>query len=449
MTTPMTPRVDELVAEHVRSAMRVDPPLGLADEIIRAVTTLPQERRSLFVAMPALAPAMVAAVAAALLALALVFSAPSNVGPPQPTPTPVPTLTAEADRVLTAAGDVIRIPAMDAEGAFGTITIERGDEKGGYENFSPVAFGDVFFLELHVIYEPHRVTAEQYGEWEFAFAVDTDRDGFDADDVLQRGVGFLGMEGQPGYESAPQPLLAGKRSGADRLEGWLVLELPADVSDWDVYLVYGHNEWTDGIGNLEPEASALLREPGEPVGVSAFDPDAFPSPEGTAFAMPSLHALPSELPEPLPTFEPVVDADADALFDEVQTCRNADLGTTLTYPASWHTNEATDDFPACSLFGPEPVDADAFLSGFADVPVLVRKLEAWQGGIELPLYERIPIAGRTAWRISFTEEQMSFGTNYLIPTTDDPYGPFLAVVGFTDEGRAVLERMLTRLEIGE
>ena len=36
------------------------------------------------------------------------------------------------------------------------------------------------------------------------------------------------------------------------LEGWLVLELPAAFSDVDLYLVYGHAEWTDGIENMGP-----------------------------------------------------------------------------------------------------------------------------------------------------------------------------------------------------
>jgi hypothetical protein len=73
-------------------------------------------------------------------------------------------------------------------------------------------------------------------------------------------------------------------------------------------------------------------------------------------------------------------------------------------------------------------------------------LPTWFGGIGEPRYERLTIAGRVAWRITFSPEQQSFGTNYLIPTTDDPYGPFVHAGALTDEDRAVLERILIRLE---
>jgi len=445
-------RTEELVADYVRSTMRGDLPPALVDDVMRSVASLPQERRTWFSALGPFTPAIaaVAATAALLIAVGLVFLAPPNVGPPpDPTPTPVPTLTPESALVLTAPGDVIRIPALDEAGAFGTLTIRRAEEKGGYEDFVPVTFEDVFFVELYVTYEPERATEEEYGEWEFAYVIDLEGDGVDGEQ-LQRGVGFLGMEGQPGYNSAPQPMLQGMRSGTDVLEGWLVLELPAAAADYDLYLAYGHGEWTDGIQNMVPDTFAHLRSPGDPIGITPFDPDAFPSPEGTPFPLPSLHVLPSPPPSAAATFEPSPDADADALFAETQRCEMADAGVTITFPGSWFTNETYEDIPACSFFGPEPIDAELIYNGLGDFPpVSFFEIPSWTGGAEPPQVERFPVGDRTVWRISYTEDQLSKGTHYLVPLADDPYGPLLRAVVGQPEPEAVVERMLLLLEFSE
>ena len=179
--------------------------------------------------------------------------------------------------------------------------------------------------------------------------------------------------------------------------------------------------------------------------MTPFDPD--PSIEGSPFPLPSFYGLPSPPPSPAATFEPAADAEIDALFDEVQTCTNDDLGVTVTYPASWYANELLEDFPACSLFGPEPIDTELIFSGLGDFPpVAFHEMESWAGGIEEPVIERLPIDDRIAWRISFTPDQQSTGTQYLIPLADDPYGPLLRAVAGQADGRAVLERMLLRLE---
>jgi hypothetical protein len=186
------------------------------------------------------------------------------------------------------------------------------------------------------------------------------------------------------------------------------------------------------------------------VGLTAFDPDAFPSPEGSPPPMPSVHALPTPLPSPLASFEPVADAEADALFDDTQTCTNDAAGAIVTFPRSWHTNEAGEDVPACTFFDSQPIDLEIVFSGLGEFPpIVIRPLPAWTGGIEEPLYERFTIAGRVVWRITFRPDQQSTGTNYLIPTTDDPYGPFIHAGAGTSEGRAVLERMLIRLELSD
>ncbi len=47
--------------------------------------------------------------------------------------------------------------------------------------------------------------------------------------------------------------------------------------------------------------------------------------------------------------------EADALFSQVQTCVS-DTGYTVEFPASWYTNAATPDTPACIWFAPAPFE---------------------------------------------------------------------------------------------
>ena len=451
MTGPPVSATEEQVADYVRSTMRVDPPQGLIDDVMRSVAAVPQERRTLFSAFGPVVPAIGAVAATALILVGGLFLfAPRNVGPaPDPTPTPAPTLTPEDARDLSEPGDVIRIPALDSEGQFGTIVIERGEEKAGYDGFIPFAFEDVFFVELYVTYEPERPTDEEYGEWEFAFAVDLDGDGFGEGDELRRGVGFLGMEDQPGFESAPEPMLHGMRGGDEVLEGWLVLELPAAAAEFDLYLVYGHAEWTDGIGNMAADTSALLRLAGEPAGVTAFDPDQLGPDDGsTPGPMPSLQSLPSPMPTPAATFEPQPDTHADGLFEETQECVNVESGVRVTFPAAWHTNQDAEGWADCALFGPDPIDSDRLSTGFDELPPirLLHVPASWSGGIEEPRFERLPVDDRIVWRLTYREDQGSSGTHYLVPLSDDQYGPFAWIIGLPDEARGVLDRILMRLE---
>lgn len=453
---------DEMVAEYVRWSMGVEPPPSLHAEVMRSVGLAAQERRTWLSAFGPLTPA-IAAVAASLLiaAIGLLVAAPRNVGPPtgpvSPTETPEPTLTPEDALILTEPGDEIRIEALDGEGRFGTITIRRGEEKAGYQDFVPFAFEDVFFIELYVKYEPERATDENYGEWEFAFAADVDGDGYGEEDPLQRGPGFLGMETMPGFGSAPQPILNGKRLGDEVLEGWLVLEVPAAASDFDLHLVYGHGEWTGGIQNMVPDLSALLRLAGEPVGVTPYDPDYVPpqDPDSTPMPMPSWHVLPTPMPSVAATWEPIADGEVDALFARTQTCTNAELDLELTFPASWHTNEEFEDpfgteVAACTMFSADPVDPEVLFSGLSDQQFLViQQSPDWVGGLEQPTTERVPLGDRILWRITYTEDQLSYGTTYLVPLGDDPYGPFLWGGAMDDEMRAVLERMLLLLDFSE
>jgi hypothetical protein len=88
--------------------------------------------------------------------------------------------------------------------------------------------------------------------------------------------------------------------------------------------------------------------------------------DGETFEMGNLVAQPSaEAPTPTPApgyvqvdGHPITvldNADADALFTDVETCVSA-AGYAVELPASWYTNAATGDTPACSWFAPEPFD---------------------------------------------------------------------------------------------
>jgi hypothetical protein len=101
--------------------------------------------------------------------------------------------------------------------------------------------------------------------------------------------------------------------------------------------------------------------------------------------------------------------------------------------------------------GTDPIDTELIYNGLATEHPTISVIDRpeWTGGIEQPIVERVPIADRIAWRISFTPEQQSYGTTYLLPVTDDPYGPFVSMSGLDEELLGIVERMLIRLEFTE
>ncbi len=452
---------DEMVADYVRASMSVEPPASLGAEVMRAVSALPQERRGWLSTFGPYTPAIAAVAAAGLvIAIGLVLSGPRNIGPPTESdgPSAVPSLTPEDARTLTAPGDVIRIPAFDSQGQFGTIRLERGDEFGSYEGYIPLAAmeaGEVFFVEVHVTYEVDRATADPYGNVDLGFAVDADGDGLDEDDVIQQHLGYS-IEGLE-LETGPSPLLPFVQGGPQPMSGWIAFELPAAGAEYDIYLVQMADPPDPDPSAptvFTAVASALLREPAEPVGVTVYDfdnPPAFPEPTGE---LPVFQELPTPLPSPAATFEARADAEADALFADTQTCLH-DSGVTVTFPASWHTNEAYKDLFACEWFAPEPMDVERMYEGFTDErpTVVLFESPSWTGGADQPNVPRadtsvrVPIQDRVGWRITYPDIPTSL--TYLIPLTEEPYGPFFRATSGTVEAHAVLERIVLRLEFPE
>lgn len=456
MTDRQMATTEELVAEYVRASMGVQPPPSLAAEVMRAVGSMPQERRGWLSAFGPYTPAMAALAAVALiLAIGAVISAPRNVGPPTdptapPTPTPAPTITPEDARVLTEPGDVVVIPALDSEGQFGTITIERGEEVAAYPDFRPLAADlmaeEVFFIELHVRYDIHRPTDAGYGSAVFGWAVDGDGDGLDADDRIWQYFGAYDVDGQL-LETGPRPMLPDWVAGSQDASGWLALELMAPAADFDVYLVkFAAVDAPPpaAFPGFDVEGFALLRTPADPVGLSGP-----PSPAPGAGETPPLNVqrLPTPAPEPMPTFEPPPDPAADELLADPETCYNDELAATIAFPRGWHTNEAFEDVPACTWFDSEPFDTELVYYGFSErFPVISFTVApGWYGypidqpGVPEAQLARVPINGRLAWKVTFER----LPTEYLIPMTDDPYGPF--VRADTGDEPSVVERMLLLL----
>jgi hypothetical protein len=147
---------------------------------------------------------------------------------------------------------------------------------------------------------------------------------------------------------------------------------------WIVFGNDGHREnllwppgyrarFTPSLVVLDPTGQAVAREGeyatgGCPMlpGGTLIDLPTKAQPLGVSSPSPSATATP---PSPSPAAGYVAVAglpitvlanpDADALFTEVETCASG-VGYAVAFPASWYTNAAIGDTPACSWFGPGP-----------------------------------------------------------------------------------------------
>jgi hypothetical protein len=328
--------VEQSVTDYARSRLDVAIPPSLVGDIQRAVATAPSPRISRF--SPLFMATTVAAAVAVLAVALMLIQGPSNIGPDpfssaEPTPTPQPSLTPEGELSLTAPGDVVRIPAMDVQGRYGTITLERGNEVGGYEGNETPMFTDSYFVEVHFSYELDRAPDGTYGVDDWAVF----------EEVAGRAntyIAGLHIDG-PG---TPQPALPNVARGDDDIEGWLTFALDADAADSPMWLAYMDRtrpqpsvQPGQPLPSITPENEArahseiLLRQPGEPVGITPT----WTPPPGM---------------EPPLIQEPEAHAEADALFAETTTCAGTDAAYEIDLPASWFAD------PTCSVFGPAPVE---------------------------------------------------------------------------------------------
>jgi hypothetical protein len=151
--------------------------------------------------------------------------------------------------------------------------------------------------------------------------------------------------------------------------------------------------------------------------------------------------------------------DADELFGEVQTCTST-AGYSVTFPASWYTNAAAGDDPACSWFAPEPFDGAIRPVAVGPPPpegvwLGLRVVEGSAGYTTItPIYmnDSVSIGGRDGHRAEFgpsTLDEIESRPNYraywyVIPLGDST---FIAEtnVDRTDDyplAKAVLDRIV-------
>lgn len=443
---------DDRIADYVRSRGDVDLPPTFVDQVLRAVTDAPQSRSSWFGALTL--PLAAATAVALILVVAALVSSPSRVGPepaPEPTATPAPTLTPTDALSLTQPGDVVRIAAVDSEGQFGTITIERGDEVAGYEGgHDPLAY-DAFFVELYISYALDRPSTAAHGESDWGYRINGDFQGSDAS--------FTTWSGPFAGATTPTPALRRVESDdiAD-IEGWLVIPIWSEAADSPITLDYScslpstpdepgplQDCWKDpDARETDDSAYALiaLREPGPPVG-----------------------STPAWTPPPgfeLPPVEVESHEEADALFVETSTCANAASGYELRFPVSWFA-DAT-----CTRFSATPIDE----SDPAAVSTIT--IERREGGEpNLGEVELIPVGGSgsvdgvevgyfhlQAWGeavVPIGERILAYHVNLVVgeyPTEDNEVPWLLAtttsVEAASDEeydlNRAVLHRIITSMQ---
>ena len=335
----------------------------------------------------------------------------------------------------------VTIPAMDASGAWGTITVRRGADTGGYPT-NAIDPG-TFVVEVLVGYVVERDTESTFGEGDWALVTAADR----------RPVGRV-------FEPAPvtQPWETWDRPALPRdattemiaveprtVDGWLLFEVPREFADVPLELIYR----PEGFA----EAAAVL---------AIRDPGAAPEPVPTATPEPRPRELAYVQPPGAP-FSVIADEAADALFADADTCTNPVAGYTVSFPEAWYTNTAVGATPACSWFSPTFYEVDG-----AGVPEeIVIEIASFEGGIgfvhqpDYAISEQVLVDRRNASR---TEEvggmsaggwlpRSRFTYRYTIWASDDPLGLKVIATTTTDDSgdygrnKAVLDRIIATLEL--
>jgi hypothetical protein len=256
----------------------------------------------------------------------------------------------------------------------------------------------------------------------------------------------------------------------------LEVEAPAFLVVFDVGVV--PPGLSGGVGSRPPPTGhtvcVYLGEPQDgvrtfygDVDIAGMRADIGSSAQSSATPSPVSTALPATSPQPgyvavegLPIT--VLDnAEADELFRDVQTCTSV-AGYTVTFPATWYTNAASRDVPACSWFGPEPFDGSIR-------PVVVKPpppegawlvLEVVDGGAGYttitPIYmsEPISVGGHDGHRAEFGPSTLDeitsrpeFRAYWCVITLGEHFPTFIAYTNVDYAGdyplaKAVMDRMV-------
>jgi hypothetical protein len=193
--------------------------------------------------------------------------------------------------------------------------------------------------------------------------------------------------------------------------------------------------------------------------------DATPSPSAEPLASPSATPEPTQAPtaeptatsEPTPSpaqpsdgsFEPAVNAEADALFLEPDQCQNLRDGYQLIYPDEWYTNTEFRDVAACSWFSPTTYEVDDFPALPEEIAISIEWVADRVSWADNPIRTVTGmVGGQNAVRVEFADEY--FYVIQLGPSTEE--GPNLIartaahMGGEYELNKAVLDRLMLTIE---
>lgn len=186
-------------------------------------------------------------------------------------------------------------------------------------------------------------------------------------------------------------------------------------------------------------------------------PSASASPVVPPSAEPSTSADPSVAPTPFPVRE---SAEADALFDDPDSCTNPEIGYTVSFPDDWYTNTEIGEQPACSWFTPDFFEVGVAGEMPDEVWISIGLVEGTIGYNMLSptiAGEDVEIDGHAAhWAEFRLLEEIGVDSNdlnyhYVIPLART--GPAVVAttnIGMADDyelAKAVLDRMMALMQL--
>lgn len=437
--------IDEQIAAYVRAAVHADPPADLVPSILEAVDDA-RPRRAWFAPMiPALAVVTVVLVAAGLT---LFVSRPWLLADPSPEPTSTPsaeaTPTAEPSPTLSPSleglfepGDGVEFPAVDSQGEWGTVRVERGEELGGYADADTDA-DVIFVIEFLVEYQPERMPQPaEFGVRDWVLRpTDPNAVHFFLAEPAQ-----FERQGGGTYPSDPLGLYPGAVDiFTTPARGWIAFRIPRNAADLGLELGY----WPAGVA--QPAATVPVRRPG--------DPPAPVAPERLGGTPP-----PEYVEQPSLPITVIDSAEADDLFSRPDTCTNPVDGWTVTFPDDWYTNTEIGDVPACSWFTSELFEVTDASQMPEEIWISLRVVDGvvgYTGLTEMFMNEEVTIDGITARRVESNHQPNTDPDNrdyhYVITLGDEFQGPTFVAETNTRAAddyllsRAVLDRIMASLE---
>jgi hypothetical protein len=319
-------------------------------------------------------------------------------GPTDSVPSPSERGSAIDAVSLTAPNEEVTFAAVDDDGTWGTITVRRGADTGGYP--TNAVGPDSFVVEAHVTYVVERDTAATFGARDWVLVTAADRKPVGSVFVPEPIV-----EPWETWELQPLPAETTSEMIAVEpriLEGWLLFEVPRNLADVPLELVYRPEGFAEAVSVL------AIRDVGAPP-----DPVPTATPDPTPAALAYVHT-------PGAPFTVIDHDQADRLVAETDTCHNPVAGYTLDFPEDWYTNTAIGSTPACSWFSPTFFEVKG-----ADVPdeiaIVIGSFEGGIGFIHEPDYsvsDQVEIDG---WKASRTEEIGGLGADVWLPRSRFTY----------------------------